>query len=152
MTLAGFLAFVVNIVGLFIIGGLIFLAMKFRPLPEPYAQFARYAVGGAIALAVLAAIVSVMGGGGGNLIHVTIGGIIEFAIGVLLWNLLLWFIDKVLAYFAVPFGPEITFALSVIYLVVILGLAYVAITSGGFGLINIGGQGGLGYQRQPVVR
>jgi hypothetical protein len=154
MTLAGILAFFLTLVGLAIIGTLIFLSMQFRPLPEPYGQFSRYAVGGAICLAVLAAIVTVIGGPSSVAVHVTIGGILEFAIGVLLWNLLLWVIDRVLAYFSVPFAAEISFALSVIYIVVILGLAYIAITTGGLGVINIGGQTFLqtNQQHQQLVR
>jgi hypothetical protein len=153
MSIAGFLSFILTIVGLAIIGGLIFLSMKFRPLPEPYAQFARYAVGGAIALAVLGAIFSLIGVQNTVGVRVTIGGILEFAIGVLLWNLLLYIIDRVLDGFGVPFATEIKFCMSVIYLVVILGLAYVAITTGGLGLINVGGRNGLSFlpaQQQPV--
>ena len=144
MNLGGIWTFVVTLVGLAIIVGLIFAAMEFRPLPEPYRKFARLAVGGAAALGVLFAIGAVLGVAGAGAVHVTIEGIIEFAVGVILLYLFLYIIDAALDYFAVPFAANIKFILSVFALVIILVLAYAALTTGGLGLMGLGGTPRLG--------
>jgi hypothetical protein len=146
---AGLFQFLVNIIGLAIVIGLIFAAMEFRPLPDPFKKFARLAVGGAGALAALIIIGAVFGWVGASAIHVTIAGIFEFAIGVLVLYGVLYVVDFVLAYFKVPFAEQISFVLSVIALIVILTLAATALTSGGLGFITGLGQG-LSVQRQPV--
>jgi hypothetical protein len=142
MSAAGLWSFVVTLVGLAIVIGLIWAAMEFRPLPEPYRKFARLAVGGAAALMVLVAIGSVLfGGGGGISVKVTPGSIIEFAIGVIVLYAVLWICDAILDYFGVPFADSIKFILTIIALVVILALAEKALLGGGLGMINIGNFG-----------
>jgi hypothetical protein len=153
MSGAGLWAFLVNIIGIAIVVGLIFAAMEFRPLPEPFRKFARLAVGGAAALLVLVAIGAVLfGGAAAGQIKVTVIGIFEFAIGVIVLYAVLWLVDQILDYFAVPMADKIKFLLSVIALIVILTLAAAALTSGGLGFINTGGRGGLSFlpaQQQP---
>ena len=139
MNPGGIWTFVVTLVGLAIIVGLIFAAMEFRPLPEPYRKFARLAVGGAAALGVLFAIGAVLGMAGAGAVHVTIEGIIEFAVGVICLYLFLYVVDLALDYSAVPFAANIKFILSVLALVIILVLAYAALTTGGLGLMGLGG-------------
>jgi hypothetical protein len=149
MSGAGLWAFLVNIVGIAIVVGLIFAAMEFRPLPEPFRKFARLAVGGAAALLVLVAIGAVLfGGGAAGQIHVTVIGIFEFAIGVIVLYAVLWLVDQILDYFAVPMADKIKFILSVIALIVILSLAAAALTSGGLGFI--GGRAGLSFLPQQA--
>jgi hypothetical protein len=153
MTGAGLWAFLVNIVGIAIVVGLIFAAMEFRPLPEPFRKFARLAVGGAAALLVLLAIGAVLfGGTAGVQIHVTVIGIFEFAIGVIVLYAVLWLVDQILDYFAVPMADKIKFILSVIALIVILSLAAAALTSGGLGFM--GNHSGLSFlpHEQPTTR
>ncbi len=142
MSAAGLWNFVVTLIGLAIVIGLIFLAMEFRPLPEPYRKFARLAVGGAAALIVLAAIGAVLfGGAGGINVSVSPGSIIEFAIGVIVLFAVLWICDAALDYFGVPFADSIKFILTILALVVILGLAAKALLGGGLGFINLGNFG-----------
>lgn len=153
MSGAGLWQFVINIVGLAIIVFLIFAAMEFRPLPEPFRKFARMAVGGAAALFFLIAIGAVLFGGASASIHVTVGGIFEFAIGVIVLYAVLWIVDQGLDYFQVPFGDKIKFILSVIALIVILSLAAAALAGGGLGFINIGGRsGGMSFLPAPGNR
>src|ERR1700675_177745 len=115
MSGAGLWNFIITLVGLAIIIGLIFLAMQFRPLPEPYQRFARLAVGGAAALIVLVAIGAVLFGGGGRInVNVTPGSIIEFAIGIIVLFAVLWICDAALTYFQVPFADSIKFILTIV--------------------------------------
>lgn len=146
MNLSNVWNLVVTLVGLAIIVGLIFAAMEFRPLPEPYRRFARLAVGGAAALIVLVAFGAVFGMAGGVELRVTPGSIIEFAIGVILLYLVLWLADAAMDYFGVPFRDAIKFFLTIVALVVILVLAEQAIMGGGLGFIKIGGA-----QRGPGI-
>jgi hypothetical protein len=144
---AGLWNFVITLVGLAIVIGLIWAAMEFRPLPEPYRKFSRLAVGGAAALIVLAAIGAILfGGSGGIQVHVTPGSIIEFAIGIIVLYAVLYICDLVLGKFGVPFADTIKFILTIIALIVILVLAEKALLGGGLGMINLGTFGG--EQRQ----
>lgn len=145
MSGAGLWAFLVNIIGLAIIVTLIYAAMKMRPLPEPFAQFARYAVGGAAVLVLMIAIGAVLLGGGGGGIAVTIGGIFQFAIGVLVLMAVLYIVDKALDYFNVPFSDDVKFILTIVALIVILTLAAIALTGGGLGFI---GEHGISFAPQ----
>lgn len=139
MTGAGLFDFFVLLVGLAIIVGLIFAAMEFRPLPEPYRKFSRLAVGGAAFLLLVSAIGAVFfGRGGGGMPHVTPGNIIEFSIGVIVLYAILWLIDLALGYFGIPFADSIKFFLTIVALIVILTLAEVALIGGGLGIINLG--------------
>jgi hypothetical protein len=138
MNLAAIGALIFTFFGVAIIGALIYAAMTFRPLPEPWARFARTAVWGACILVVLGAILSAFGMGvPAGTIHITVGGILEFAIGVLVMYLLLYIIDSALVYFQFPMAQQISFVLSVVALIIILGLAAKALT-GGLGFINFG--------------
>jgi hypothetical protein len=138
MNLAAIGALIFTLFGVAIIGALIYAAMTFRPLPEPWARFARTAVWGACILVVLGAILGAFGMGvPAGTFHVTVGGIIEFAIGVLAMYLLLYVIDVALAYFQFPMAQQISFVLSVVALIIILGLAAKALT-GGLGILTFG--------------
>jgi hypothetical protein len=139
MTGAGLWNFVIALVGLAIVIALIFAAMEFRSLPEPYKRFARLAVGGAALLLLLAAIGSVLfGTSSGIQLHVSAGAIIEFAIGVIILYAVLFICDWAIDFFSAPYGDGIKFILTIIALVVILGLAERALVGGGLGFIKIG--------------
>jgi hypothetical protein len=148
MNLAAFWNFCLVLVGLIIIVVLIFAAMDFRTLPDPFKRFARMAVGGAAVLVLMAAVGNMLGASTGVAIHVTPGGILEFAIGVLLLYAFLWIVDWAIDFFQVPYGDGIKFVLSIIALVIILGLAEVALIGGGLGIINLGGS----VQQQRIGR
>jgi hypothetical protein len=76
------------------------------------------------------------------------GGIIEFAIGVIILYAVLALCDWALDYFQVPFADSIKFILTVVALIVILVLAEQALIGGGLGMINIGAFG----NGRPAVR
>jgi hypothetical protein len=139
MSGAGLWNFVITLVGLAIVVALIFAAMEFRSLPEPYKRFARLAVGGAALLIFLAAIGSVLfGASAGIQVKVSPGSIIEFAIGVIILYAVLFICDLAIDFFAVPFSDSIKFVLTILAIVVILGLAAQALMGGGLGFIKLG--------------
>lgn len=129
----------VTLVGVVIVVTLIFYAMQFRPLPEPYNKFARFAVGGAAFLIVVFAVGAVLGmtGGAGGA-HVTIGGILEFAISVIILFAVLYFCDWGLDNWSIPYAEQIKMFLTFCALVLILWAAEIALVGGGLGVINIG--------------
>jgi len=155
MSAAGLWNFFVTIVGLAIVVALIFAAMRFRALPESFKRFAKLGVGGAAVLILLAAIGSVLfGGGGGIQLKVTPGSILEFVIGVIVLYGVLWLcdlaIDLAQGWFAseaeggakaVNFAEPAKFILTFVALVIILVLAEKALLGGGLGFINFGNFG-----------
>ena len=160
MNLASLVNFVVNVIGLCIVVGLIFLALDspFIKLDAWIKKFAKFAVGGAAVLAFAAYCAAVfLGVGTGALMRATPASIIEFAIGMLILIAVLYIITLVVEWLlggavapgaqgATPapsnIGGIIVFVVNVIAIVVILILAEKALFGGGLGLIpNIGGFG-----------
>lgn len=145
---AGLWNFFVALVGLAIVVALIFMALEFRALPEPFKRFAKMGVGGAAVLLLLAAIgAAIFGGTGGITLKVSPGSILEFVIGVIVLYGILWLCDLAID-IAQTWFPQIAFAeplkfiLTFIALVIILVLAEKALVGGGLGMINIGNFGG----------
>ena len=96
MSLAGFLDFLIVIFGLGIIGGMTFAAIEYISPDVRFRTIARFAVGGAIILALLQAIRAVFGGGGPS-VEITSIAVLQFAIGLILillvWVVICWLID-----------------------------------------------------------
>src|ERR1022692_888678 len=138
MNLASFVDFVVNVFGLCIVVGLIFMA-----LDSPYIQldawikrFAKFAVGGAAVLAFIIYCASVfVGGAGAAVMHATPASIIEFAIGMILLIAVLYIISLAVAWllggggFPVVAGqpPTVPVGLAslIIFLVNIIGIVVI---------------------------
>lgn len=127
MSGAGLMDFLITIVGLFIVGALIFTAIEFISTDARFKLIAKLAVGGVLVLAFLLAIKAVLFGGGGAAITLT--GLIGFAIGVIVL-LVVWFIiDRLIGWCAGWFPPIaplvdiIRFVVSAIVLIVLLILA-----------------------------
>lgn len=127
MSGAGLMDFLITIVGLFIVGALIFTAIEFISTDARFKLIAKLAVGGVLVLAFLLAVKGVLFGGGGA--GLTMAGLITFAIGVIVL-LVVWFIiDKAIGWMATWFPPMaplveiIRFVVSAIVLVVLLILA-----------------------------
>lgn len=166
MNLAAFVDFLVNVIGLGIVVGLIFLALDspYIKLDVWIKKFAKFAVGGAAALAFAGYCASIfLGVGGGIIMRATPASILEFAIGMLILIVVLYiielFIGWLLGVAAAPPGQPVAgppaglagiilFALNILAIIVILVLAEKALFGGGLGLIpNIGGIG-----QHPLVR
>jgi hypothetical protein len=164
MNLASFASFIVNIFGLCIVVGLIFLALDspYIRLNEWIKRFAKFAVGGAACLAFIIYCLGVFAGvgGGAGLMRASPESIIEFAIGVLLIIGVLYIIEFVIAWLlggppadpvtAPPAGLAgiVIFVVNLIAIVVILILAEKALFGGGLGLIP--NFTGLGVHQQPT--
>jgi hypothetical protein len=143
MTGAGLMDFLITLVGLLIVGALIFAAIDFISTDERFKRLAKLAVGGALILIFLYAIRGVLFGGGGAA-AISVGGLITFAIAVIVvlvvWYLISLFIDTVLGWFksgdpaaaAQPSGLKdpIMFVVGALMLIAILYMA-AAILFGG---------------------
>ena len=128
MTGAGLWNFLITIVGLIIIGVVIFTAMDFVVTDERFKKIAKMAVGGVLVLALLYAIGGVLGFGGGGA-AITPLGLIYFAVGVIVllvvWYLITKCFDMAVGWFP-PLGPLkdiIMFVVSAIMLIVLLLMA-----------------------------
>jgi hypothetical protein len=117
MNLALFASALVNIFGLCIVVGLIFMALDspYIKLDAWMKRFAKFAVGGAACLAFIIYCLGLLGiGGGASLMKATPESILEFAIGVLLLLAGMYIIEFVVAWLlggaqTVP-GPALPFA------------------------------------------
>jgi hypothetical protein len=132
----GLMTFVIVIVGLCVIGALIFTAIDFVSADERFKKIAKLAVGGVLLIVFLVAVKNVLFGGGGEG-AITPEALINFAIGVIVL-LVVWFIIvKVLDWVAgqfppiAPFKDIIVFVISAIVLIVLLILAADAFFGGG---------------------
>ena len=128
MSGAGLMDFLIVLVGLAIVGAMIFAAIEFVATDERFKKIARFAVGGVIVLAFLYAVKGVLFGGGGG-VGITLVGLIEFAIGVIIllvvWYVIVLALDWLATVFP-PIGPlkdAIKFVVSALVLVVLLLLA-----------------------------
>lgn len=128
MSGSGLMDFLIVIVGLFIVGAMIFAALEFIATDPRFKKIAQLAVGGVLVLAFLFAIKGVLFGGAGAQV-ITPSGLIQFAIGVIVL-LVVWFIinavlDWAATWFA-PLGPVmaiVKFVVAAIVLIVLLILA-----------------------------
>ena len=128
MSGSGLMDFLIVIVGLFIVGAMIFAALEFIATDPRFKKIAQLAVGGVLVLAFLFAIKGVLFGGSGAG-TITPSGLIQFAIGVIIL-LVVWFIINAVldwaATFFAPLGPVmaiIKFVVAAIVLIVLLILA-----------------------------
>jgi hypothetical protein len=128
MTGAGLWGFLITIIGLLIIGVIIFTAIDFIVTDERFKKIAKLAVGGVMCLAFLMAIGSVLGFGGASA-QITPLGLIYFAIGVIVllvvWYLITKFFDMAANWFPpiAPLKDIIMFVVSAIMLIVLLLMA-----------------------------
>jgi hypothetical protein len=140
MNLAGLLSFLINVVGLGIVVGLIFLALDLPVIVigDPIKKIAKYAVGGAAILAFLVYVAGLLGSGRGTLLNVTPAAIIEFGISFIVLIVLLYIV-KVVIEWASP-APKLTeiinFVVGAVAIIVILVLAERALFGGGLGFIQ----------------
>lgn len=135
MTGSALMDFLIACVGLCIIVYMIFLALDFIAPDERFKQIGRYAVGGVALLVFLVAIKGVLFGGGGGM-NISPGGIIEFAIGLIVVMVVLYIIYMVVdrlapAELAVP----VKYVIGAIALIAILIVAERALFGGGLGLV-----------------
>jgi hypothetical protein len=155
MNLAGFLDFIINVVGLIIVVTLIFLALEQPGMApdEMIKKIARYAVGGAACLAFIVYCAAVFGGvgGGAAVMHATPASIIEFAIGLILLIVVVKIVGMAVTMFApANLASILLFIVGAVAIVVVLILAEKALFAGGLGLIP--NFGGFGVHQQPVPR
>jgi hypothetical protein len=136
MSGSGLMDFLIEIIGLLIVGTMIFLAIDFISTDERFKKIGKLAVGGVLLLLFLIAVKGVLFGGGGTAISVA--GLISFAIGVIV-VLVVWFIiTRVLGIFLgymglTGSGDIIQFVIGALVLIVILILAANMLLGGGSG-------------------
>lgn len=140
MTGSGLWAFIVELVGLVIIGAIIFAALDYMDVDGRFKNIAKLAIGGVLVLALLAAIGGVLGFGGGGAI-ITPGALIQFAITVIVLLVVWWIICSwVLPWIASWFPPlaglmeGIKFIVSAIMLIVLLYAAAALLFGGQLGI------------------
>lgn len=140
MTGSGLMDFLIAVVGLCLVVGLIFLAIDRIAPDEGSKKIARWAVGGVALITFLVAIKGVLFGGGGGL-AVTAGGLIQFAIGLLVLLVVIYLIYMVIDFLApgAPFNVPIKYVIGTIALIAILVLAQQVLFGGGFNM-NFGVQ------------
>jgi hypothetical protein len=129
INLGGVFNFFIILVEIFIIGGMIWLAIDFIGTDDRFKRIAKFAVGGVLLILFLFAVRDVFGGGGGSGMNLTPVGFLYFAIGVIL-TLIVWFVIDyvigVLANWWTPLSavlPLVRFVLAGLMLVVILLIA-----------------------------
>lgn len=142
--------FLIILVGLIIIGAMIFAAIEFIATDPRFKQISRFAVGGILVLLFLYAVKGVLFGGGGGTGLVTPLALLYFAIAVIV-ILVVWFlIDWALKWLAgvfpplAPFMSVITFVISALVLIAILVAAADLLVGGGSRIFTIG--------QQPIPR
>ncbi|SRR6266436_1176728 len=146
MTGSALFDFVISIIALIGAGFLVFIAIDFlAPPDERFRKIARVAVGIAFLIIFLYSIKAVFFGGGGGT-AITPGGLIEFAISVIVLFVVVYIINLVLDFFAAEIGGApivlaIKYVVGAIALIVILYAAEKVILGGGLGMINFGTAG-----------
>jgi len=134
MTGSALMDFLIAIVGLCIIVYLIFLALDFIAPDERFKQIGRYAVGGVALLVFLVAIKGVLFGGGGG-IAISPGGIIQFAIGMIVVMVVLYVVYMVIDFLAPGnLAVPIKYVLGALALVAILLVAQQVLFGGGLAI------------------
>ena len=128
MSGSGLMDFLIVVVGLFIVGAMIFAALEFIATDPRFKKIAQLAVGGVLVLAFLFAVKGVLFGGGGAA-GITPSGLIQFAIGVIVL-LVVWFIINAVLDWAAGWFPPLAaimaivkFVVAAIVLIVLLILA-----------------------------
>jgi hypothetical protein len=142
MTGSALFDFVISIIALIGAGMLVFLGIDFiAPPDERFRKIAKVAVGLAFLIIFLLAIKGVFFGGGGSS-AITPGGLIEFAISLIVLMVVVYIINLVIDFFAGEIGAPIVLAIKyvvgAIALIVILYAAEKVILGGGLGMINFG--------------
>jgi hypothetical protein len=143
--------FIVALVGLVIIGAIIFKGLEFIEVNAKFKEIAKYAIGGSLAFALLLAFGGIFGFGGGFTIEPV--QIIYFAITVIVilvaWYVLITWVLPLMVYWFPPLGGAvegIKFVVSAVMLIVIL-LAAAALIFGAELGFNLPFRAG-GFQQQ----
>jgi hypothetical protein len=126
--------FLITLVGIIIIGALVFLAIDFISTDERFKKIAKLAVGGVLLILFLVAVKGVLFGGGGAAI--TAAGFITFAIGVIVvlvvWYIITKVLDLILSWVGLgALRDIILFVVGALVLIVILLLAANMLLGGG---------------------
>lgn len=148
MTGSGLFDFLIDIVGLVIVGAMIFAALEFIATDARFKKIARLAVGGILVLLFLLAVKGVLFGGAGAAV-MTPTGILYFAIAVIV-ILVVWFIiDLALSWCASVFPPISPFMGAIKFVVAALVLIAILVAAAN---MLLGGSmlGGVGHQ--PFLR
>jgi len=132
--MAGLFDFLIVVVGLFVIGGIIWAALEFIPTDPNFKKIAQIAVAGVIIIAFIIAIRGVLMGGGNPLQPLNI---LWFAIGVIVVLLVWYVVIKIVEWAATVFPPFgrileiLKFIIAAIALISILAIAADELFSGG---------------------
>jgi hypothetical protein len=123
MTGSGLIDFLITIIVIFGTGALFYVAIE-RLAPDPMMQkIAKIAVGVVLVVVALLAVKAVLFGGGGA---ISAGGIIGFAIGLIVIMVVLFIIDKLLAWLGGEMGPVIDIIRYVVFAVALIALLVLA--------------------------
>lgn len=148
---AGVINFIINMVVLFAIGIMFFLAIDWIALDERFKKIAKVAVGCVLVVIFLMAINSVLFGGGGTT-AISPLSLIEFGIGLIVVLLVLYLVNLVIDRFApAEIAEPLKYVIAALALIALLAIAGKALFGGGFGLrdMNMGGRRGALEQQAP---
>lgn len=142
MTGSALMDFLIAIVGLCLVVGLIFKALDFIAPDDRFKQIGRWAVGGVALIVFLLAIKAVLfGGGGSGMLGVSPGGLLSFAIGLIVLLVVLYIIYMAVDMIApAEFVTPVKYVIGALALIAILVLAQ-QVLFGGATLLGAGGRG-----------
>jgi len=127
MTGSGLIDFVITLIVICGVGALFFLTIDWMKVDETMKRVAKIAIGVVLAVVVLLAIKSVLFGGGGTALSA--GGIIGFAIGIIVLLVVLYIVDILLGWLAANMGiaaPIIDIVRYLVFAVALIALLVLA--------------------------
>lgn len=133
MTGSTLMDFLISIIGLCLVVGLIFKALDFIAPDDRFKQIARWAIGGVALIVFLLAVKAVLfGGAGAPGMAMTPGGLINFAIGLIVLLVVLYIIYMAVDFLApAEFVTPVKYVIGALALIAMLVLAQQVLFGGG---------------------